>query len=224
MATSMFVKFCPKSGIIEGECEEIGHDKWCEITSLKQKFSIEDKDEETTDPQRAKHEPIAISKIIDKASIELLKHCRDGRPLKEVIIECVRAHVAAEGKAPIHYFQIVLENVIIRQFQYRVDEGNLVSEELELVARKATYNYRELNKFSGSMVTPVLANAKEYELRDDDFDDAPDRSDYPYRKMSPQEQDAYDNLSEKQKEDYKDLFSRRDKKKFLADIIKEGQR
>jgi len=159
MATSMFVKFCPKNGIIEGECEEIGHDKWCEITSLKQKFSIEDKDEDTTDPQRAKHEPIGISKIIDKASIELLKHCKDGRPLKEVIIECVRAHVAAEGKAPIHYFQIKLENVIVKKFEYKVDEGSLGSEDLELVARKATYNYRELNKFSGKMMVPVLANA-----------------------------------------------------------------
>jgi len=223
MATSMFVKFCPKNGIIEGECEDIGHENWCEITSLKQKFSIEDKDEETTDPQRAKHEPIGISKIIDKASIELLKHCRDGRPLKEVIIECVRAHVVAEGKAPLNYFQIVLENVIIKRFQYRVDEGNLVSEELELAARKATYNYRELNKFSGNMVVPVLANAKEYELRDDDFDDAPDRDDKPTKGMGKKYRDAYRDLDEDQKAEFAKLRNRRDKEAFLDPLIAKGR-
>jgi len=218
MATNMYVKF----GDIRGECEDIGHEKWCVITSLKQKFTIEDKKKDSTNPQRAKHSPIEITKIIDKAYTELLKYCRDGIPLNEVIIECVRDHVVTEGQAPTCYFQIVLKNVIVKEFQYQVNEGDLVSVELELAARQATYSYREQKKTSGAMVNE-LAFMQPYRLRDEDFGDAPDRDDEPTKGMGKKYRDAYRALDKDQKAEFAKLRTRKDKESFLDPLIAKGR-
>lgn len=234
MASSMFVKF----GNIEGECEDWGHEGWCEITSLKQAFTIEDQDGSSAGKQTAKHEPIEIKKIIDRASMELLNCCRDGTWLEEVVIECVRALasekekpepenrtsdryvytlVAKEGEALPFYFQIKLEKVIVKEFEYRVDEGNLVTEELKLVARAATYSYRKLSKRSGAM---IIENAfgQSIELKDDDFKDPPKKAD-PTKGMHRKYRLAYKKLNRNQRREFDNLESPDEKKAYLDKIM-----
>jgi type VI protein secretion system component Hcp len=68
-----------------------------------------------------------------------------------VEIECFRAGKGLDhANQPIKYFRIKLKSVIIKGFDFSVDEGNLVTEELELVAAEATYVYRQMDKKSGT--------------------------------------------------------------------------
>jgi len=159
MATSMFVKFCRKTkGIIEGECTDKGHEKWCVITSLSQTFNNKTLPPPTI-PKRApvaktcKPEAISIKKIVDKASGELMRMCWYCEQLEEVVIECFRASPGQRGETqPIKYFSIELKGVTIKEFEFEVDEGDLVTEDLDLVADRAVYTYTEMHKERGTAI------------------------------------------------------------------------
>ncbi len=151
MSTNMFVKFSN----IEGECEEQGHRNWCEIMSLGQDFSnptfpLPPNVTEGKGARPCKHSEVKISKLMDKASTGLMKACWAGDTLEKVVIECFRAGIGQEPNQPIKYFSIELESVIIKKFDYSVNEGQLVSEDLELVATKASYEYRQMDKKLGT--------------------------------------------------------------------------
>ncbi len=174
MATNMFVQFKD----IEGECDEYGHPNWCEITSFGQTFENQaaplPSGQTSAEPRRGKHGDIKINKVIDKASIALMKACWEGKLVPEVVIECFRAGPGLNDRQnykdpPIKYFSIILENVIIKKFSYKVDEGNLVSEALELVATKATYEYQRMFKKTG---LAARAGHADIELGPDDFCDS----------------------------------------------------
>jgi len=152
MGTNMFVKF----GNIEGECADTGHEKWCVITSLSQTFRNKTVPPPTIpkrDPvaKTCKPEAISIKKIVDKASGKLMWHCWYCEPIKEVVIECFRASRGPDGKTqPVKYFHIYLEDVTIKEFEYSVDEGDFVTEDLDLVASKADYRYKKMDKRRGT--------------------------------------------------------------------------
>jgi len=158
----MFVQFSD----ITGECEERGHRGWCEITSLDQNFSNPTLPPPpgTTEIKGAKpckHSEIKITKLVDTASVQLMEACWKGRTVDTVVIECFRAGKGLDNKElPIKYFSIELENVIIRELDYSVDEGDLVTEELELVAGKASYAYRQMDKELGTAVLAKQEDAK----------------------------------------------------------------
>jgi type VI secretion system Hcp family effector len=161
MATNIFVQFDK----IEGECEEEYHKKWCEITSFGQTFEnaappLGPKEEDKSNSRRGKHGDIKISKVMDKASIGLMEACWEGRAVPEVVIECFRAGLGEKPGQPIKYFNIKLKKVIIKKFKYGVSEGNLVSEELELVAAEAVYKYRLMDKLEGKVASKLAGLAK----------------------------------------------------------------
>jgi type VI secretion system Hcp family effector len=173
MATNMFVQF----GKIKGECEDKYHDEWCEITSLGQSFNnkappLLPSEDAESGTRRGKHAPVKVSKPIDKASTELMEMCWNGEALGTVLIECFRAGGGNAGQ-PIKYISIKLESVIIKQFKYSVNEGSLVSEDLELVAAKATYEYRQMDKRMG---TATLAGEASIELGQGDHDGSKNKS------------------------------------------------
>jgi type VI secretion system Hcp family effector len=171
MATNMFVQF----GKIKGECEDKYHDEWCEITSLGQSFNnkappLLPSEDAESGTRRGKHAPVKVSKPIDKASTELMEMCWNGEALGTVLIECFRAGGGNAGQ-PIKYISIKLESVIIKQFKYSVNEGSLVSEDLELVAAKATYEYRQMDKELGTAAAK-LSGLASITLGTDDFSDS----------------------------------------------------
>jgi type VI secretion system secreted protein Hcp len=150
MSTNMFVKFSN----IEGECEDQGHPKWCEIMSLEQDFSnptipLPPGKTEGPGAKPCEHSEIEIEKVIDKASAGLMKACWKGDTIHRVEIECFRAGIGQEENRPLKYFSIELESVIIKEFEYSVSEGQLVTETLNLVASKATYAYWQMDKKTG---------------------------------------------------------------------------
>ncbi len=147
MATNMYVKF---SEDIKGEStfkEHLGKDGWCEITDLgqgfEQKASPSPASQGEMDTSKSTHSEISISKNMDQASLKLMRHCWKGTTLKKVEIHCFRA---APGDQPLNYFQIELEQVIIKEFDFKSSEGDLITEDLKLVADKATYCYRPMDK------------------------------------------------------------------------------
>jgi len=171
LATNMFVQFSN----IPGECEATGHTDWCEITSLKQGFSNEAAplspgETDQSNSRRGTHKAIAIEKITDKASVGLMQACWAGDTVAKVVIECFRAGSGQTEKHPIKYFSIELENVIIKGIGYSVGEGELASEEVELVAAKASYEYRQMDKKLG---TAKLAGEASITLGQGDHDDSP---------------------------------------------------
>jgi type VI secretion system Hcp family effector len=152
MATNMFAQFSN----IKGECEEKHHEEWCEITSLEQDFSnptfpLPAGATEGSGAKPCQHSEIKISKLVDKASTGLMEACWVGDTLDTVVIECFRAGKGIDhANQPIKYFRIKLKSVIIKEFDFSVGEGELISEELELVAAEATYVYRQMDKKSGT--------------------------------------------------------------------------
>jgi len=151
MATNMFAQFSN----IEGECEDKYHEKWCEITDLEQDFSnptipLPPGATEGSGAKPCEHGEIEIKKLVDKASTGLMKACWYGDTVDSVVIECFRTGLGLDDEnQPIKYFSIKLEGVIIRDFEYSVGEGNLISETVKLVAAKATYAYRQMLKRTG---------------------------------------------------------------------------
>jgi len=154
MPTNMFAKF----HTIDGGCEDKNHEGWCEISSVEQDFDQKKSvsEDSTTNPNTSKveHSEITISKIVDEASMELMKYCWEGRQMPTVEIRCFRA---GKGKvpgstteAPILYFKIELKKVVIKKFAYKGDEGNLISEDLDLVAGEAKYTFTKMDKHDGS--------------------------------------------------------------------------
>ena len=178
MASNMFVRF----DTIEGEAEykdTPAQKNWCEITSLKQNFENEVppllSGDDESGPRRGKHAPVEVSKLIDKASLQLMEKCWDGEALEEVEIHCFRAGLGEKEDKPIRYISIKLESVIIKKFAYKVSEGSLVTEDLELKAAKATYQYRQMHKKRG---TAKLTGTSSIELRPEDFTDAKTKIDF----------------------------------------------
>jgi len=154
MATNMFAQFSN----IEGECEDEGHKKWCEITALEQDFSnptipLPPGAKEGLGAKPCKHSEIEIKKLVDKASAGLMKACWFGDTVDSVVIECFRTGLGLEDeKQPIKYFSVKLKGVIIKEFDYSAGEGELISETLKLVASEATYAYRQMLKRTGYAV------------------------------------------------------------------------
>ena len=138
----MYVNF---SDGIEGESEFKACPGWCEITELKQDFEqkASPEAEGTHDASKAKHSEVGISKNIDKASSKLMQKCWDGTTLDEVVIDCFRA---APGSAPLKYFNIILKHVIVKKFEFKSSEGEIITEDLELVATFAQYSYWPMKK------------------------------------------------------------------------------
>jgi type VI secretion system secreted protein Hcp len=154
MSTNMYVKF---SNGIKGEAEDKDHSGWCEITALEQDFTqdaspTEDSDQDTS---KAEHGEIKISKLVDEASTKLMKACWEGTKLDKVEIECYRA---ANVDQPIKYFTVKLEDAIISKFEYKASEGEIISEDLELTAAKATYTYQAMDKKLGTEKGQMIAS------------------------------------------------------------------
>lgn len=154
MATNMFMKL---TNNIKGEAEDDIHKGWCEITSLSQEFendaSLSEKEEDKID--KAEHKELKISKYVDEATTAILKACWDATRIKCVIIECFRA----DGTNPaLKYFVIRLDNVIITNYELKSSEGEILSEDIEMLGTKAEYTYRAMDKKLGTAKARMIAS------------------------------------------------------------------
>lgn len=154
MTISMFVNF---GDAIKGECEDKGHEGWCEITALEQDFEnkvspLAPRKKDSKGAVKCDHSEIDITKVVDSASALLMNACWLGETLDEVVIECFRAYAGKDGVSkPINYFSITLKKVVIRELEYSVGEGDLASEDLKLVYNSAAYLYHQMDHENGTV-------------------------------------------------------------------------
>ncbi len=146
MAGNMFVKF----DTIKGECEDREHKGWSAITSVKQTFSNEASPIGTeSDKISSSHSEVEIEKIIDSASVRLMVASWFGDVIEKVTIQCFRdggTGGSDYGPGRTKYFEIILKQVIIREYEYEGKEDDIVTESLKLVAAEASYSYDRLLK------------------------------------------------------------------------------
>ena len=98
---------------VKGESADSGHKDWIEILSydhsIKQPASATANSAGGGTTSRCKHEDFVITKYHDLSSAKLSELCCQGKHIKKVVIELMRA----SGDAPVKYLAIELENVII---------------------------------------------------------------------------------------------------------------
>ncbi|MBI9082853.1 MAG: type VI secretion system tube protein Hcp [Desulfobacterales bacterium] len=155
MATNMFMKL---TNSIKGEAEDDFHKGWCEIKSLSQEFSNEaslSKKDPKKKIVKAAHKELKITKYVDQATTAILKACWQGTRIKCVIIECFRAD--GQNKA-LKYFGIRLDNVLIKNYELKSSEGDILEEDLELLGTKAEYTYRPMDKLLGTAKPRMIAS------------------------------------------------------------------
>lgn len=144
MATDMFIKFDD----VEGEATETDHDTWIEILSWNHGFSQPAsplRDSTGSTIERANHSDLTITKYMDKATRRLLKDHWGGNQYEEVTIDCLRA----SGDASILYLQIIMNDVIISNYNISGGGGDIPIENLSLSYSKVSYQYDSKKKEDG---------------------------------------------------------------------------
>jgi type VI secretion system secreted protein Hcp len=155
MSTNMFLKLAD----ITGESEDEKHSGEIEILGWGQSF------EQPTTPikastghtlEKCKHEPITITKYIDKATAALLKAIWAGKTIATGKITCYRAH---KENAPVDFLVIEMTDVIITTYSISGAEGDIPQEELGLSYGKVKYAYKPMDKLTGDAKEPMPAEA-----------------------------------------------------------------
>ncbi len=140
MSTDIFLKL---DGIV-GESTDAKHAGWIELaswsTSWEQPIAMA---KTATGPsvERCKHEPITVAKIMDKASIGILKHVWGGTVIKEGWITAWRARKDA---TPHNYLVIYMQSIIIATYSMGGGEGEMPQEELGLSCGYLKFQYKEM--------------------------------------------------------------------------------
>lgn len=156
MATNMFLKL----GEIEGECEDVNHEKWIEILSLSHGFSQPTSAVRASSGatvEKANHMDISISKYLDSATDAILSTCWSGEQLKTSTIEFYRSDGSATA---VKYLMIEMEHVIVSNYSISAGGGDIPVESISLSYGKVSYNYIPQKKETGDAAAnqPVKAD------------------------------------------------------------------
>lgn len=141
---------------IKGESQDNNHKDWIECTSVH--FGINQPRSATTSTagghtaERAELEPIAFSKIADLSTPILLQHCAMGKTIERAKFEFMRA----DGNgAPIKYFEIELENVLIGGIHPSIENGAMLGETVSLKFSKVKWKYTQQKIGGGALGSTV---------------------------------------------------------------------
>jgi len=162
MATDMFLnldKIDDDTHKILGESEDFKHPNEIEISGWSTSFEQPAAQAKTaTGPsvERCKPEPIAVNKIMDKATPMLLKRIWSGQIIPEGLITCYRAD--EQGK-PVLYLTITMKHILVTTYSLSGAEGDLPQEEVGLSCGYMQFDYNQQKKIGGAEgVSPASVN------------------------------------------------------------------
>lgn len=156
MAVDAFLKI---EGI-PGESSDERHKDWIEVTSFSHGVAQElDRwDAGSSLRGRCHHEPLVVTKSIDKATPKLHEACCTHKLLKQVALELCRA--AGEKQK---YMEIKLHNAVIGSVRLKSGSqgaGGLPVEELTFHYRKIDWTYTETDHKTGKPKGEISASSE----------------------------------------------------------------
>ena len=125
---------------VKGESADSGHSGWIEILSYEQQViqpasaTVNSAGGGTT--SRCQHADFVITKYHDLSSAKLFELCCQGKHIKKVVIELMRA----SGDAPVKYLAIELDNVVISRFNSHKNPDD------DLPVETVAFNYAVIKK------------------------------------------------------------------------------
>ncbi|MCB1035540.1 MAG: type VI secretion system tube protein Hcp [Acidobacteria bacterium] len=148
MATNMYLEFEPA---LETGMEVVGHEKQIEVLSWTHGFS------QPTSPVRASsgggtveqadHKNLTFTKYLDGSSTAMLKKCWAGEHFTKATLHCYRASKETE---PLKYLEIVMEHVIVCNWDVVGGPGEIPIENVALDYGILTYNYISQKRADGT--------------------------------------------------------------------------
>jgi len=155
----MFIKFDD----VAGESTDVNHTDWIEILSWNHGFS------QPASPLRgssgstiemANHMDFSFTKALDSATDDLIGSCWKGHQYETATVEFFKSD---GGNEPIKYLEIVMDDVIIANFNISGGGGDMPMENISLAYSKVKYIYDPKNKEDGSQsdgVQPIEHDLK----------------------------------------------------------------
>lgn len=136
---------------IKGESTDAAHQGWIEVSSahwgVTQPRSATASTGGGHTVERCEHRTLSLSKIADMASPVLMQTCSMGKTIPKAKLEFMRA----DGKgAPVKYYEVELENVMIANIDQLVSEGGLLQDEIGLRFSKVKWKYTQQKIGGGS--------------------------------------------------------------------------
>ncbi len=129
---------------IKGESQDAGHLGWIECESVT--WSVVQPKSATASTAgghtagRADLTDITFTKVADLSSPILLQMCAGGKTFPRAKLEFQRAD---DGSAPIKYYEIELENVLIAHVTPTVTGGGIMTESVGLKFSKVRWKYTQ---------------------------------------------------------------------------------
>jgi type VI secretion system secreted protein Hcp len=158
MATNLYLNF--EGTEIKGESTDAKHKEWIEVLSWSHGFNQPTSPVRSTagggTVERANHSDFSFTKYMDSATDDLLKQCWGGKHIDKATLECYRSD-GADDENPALYLKIIMEKVIISNYNVGGGAGDIPVENVSLSYGKVTYEYHPQDEASGSegSVEPV---------------------------------------------------------------------
>ena len=137
---------------IKGESTDDRHVGWIECKSAHwgafQPKSATSSSVELHTAERGELSDITITKLSDMSTPQLLQSCMMGRTIRKAKLEFQRAD--GQGGAPIKYFEIELEHVLIGQVTPSITEGEVLTETVSLKFSKVKWKYTQQKILGGA--------------------------------------------------------------------------
>ena len=151
MAVNAYLKF--EEPGITGSSSADNHVGEIEILSWSQGFSQPGSRTRSTSGggtvERVNVEPLSFTKYLDKSTRDLLKHLYSGKQIGKATISVNRADGATDNK-PVEYLKVVMEKVLIADYQLSGSEGDIPVERISLDPGTLQYNYIEQKTADGT--------------------------------------------------------------------------
>jgi len=135
---------------IKGESTDATHQGWIEVDTVSWGITQPRSATASTSgghtAERCELTEISFVKTADLSSPQLLQHCASGKTIPKAKFEFMRA----DGNAPIRYYEIELENVLIAHVAPSVGTGAILTESVGLKFSRVRWKYTKQNIGGGS--------------------------------------------------------------------------
>jgi type VI secretion system secreted protein Hcp len=153
MSVSCYLDLEFENGKIEGSCTTAGHEKQIQLISWSHAFS-----QQATGAAEsafggmatsyADHQPLVISKYLDKSSGAILKACWRADYVKKATIMSYRASGKDSVDQSTCYLKVEAENGIVTDYHIN-DGGDVATEQFTIKYQKVTYTFTPTDNETG---------------------------------------------------------------------------
>jgi type VI secretion system secreted protein Hcp len=106
---------------------------------------------------RAQFQEFAFTMYMNKASVNLVKYCASGAPLKSAVLTCIKAG----GKAPIDYVKFTLSNSVVSSYKAgTVSANDRYIDQFSLMPKTVQIDYtmQNVDQSKGPSFTTTVGN------------------------------------------------------------------